>query len=85
MDDIIELRAEAKALEPLIRIGKNGLTEGIANEIKRMLVKKRMIKIKMLSAFFEGKDKDELADEIAARTNSILVESVGNTVVLHKK
>jgi RNA-binding protein len=85
MEDIIKLRAKAKLLEPLIRIGKNGLTEGAVNEIKQMLMKRRMIKIKMLEAFYSGKDKKELANEIAEKTNSVLVESVGNVAVLHKK
>jgi RNA-binding protein len=85
MEDIPSLRSKAKELEPLLRIGKNGLTEGMINEIKHMLMKKRMIKIKILRAFFEGKDKDALVDGIVEKTDSVLVECVGNIVVLHKK
>jgi RNA-binding protein len=85
MEDIPNLRSEAKILEPLLRIGKNGLTEGMVNEIKHMLTKKRLIKIKMLRAFYESKEKDKLVSEIAEKTGSILVESVGNIIVLHKK
>ena len=80
-----ELRAKAKLLEPLIRIGKNGLTEGAIKEIRLMIAKRRMIKIKMLESFCSGKDKKELAKEIAEKTSSALVESAGNTVVLHKR
>jgi RNA-binding protein len=85
MEDIISLRSKAKLIEPLIRIGKNGLTEGLVKEIKRMLVKNRMVKIKMLRSFIEGKEKDMLVEEIVKNTEGMLVESVGNTVVLHKK
>jgi len=85
MEDIIELRAKAKLLEPLIRIGKNGLSDGAVKEIKNTLTKKRMIKIKLLGAFCSGKDRKELANEIAEKTNSVLIEAVGNIVVLHKK
>ena len=85
MEDIIKLRQEAKILEPLVRIGKNGLTEGMISEIKRILMKKRIVKIKMLRQFFEGKDKKDLASDIAEKTNSILVESIGNTLVLCRK
>ena len=85
MEDIIKLRQEAKMLEPLVRIGKNGLTEGMISEIKRILMKKRIVKIKMLRQFFEGKDKKDLASDIAEKTNSILVESIGNTLVLCRK
>ena len=41
MEDIIKLRAKAKLLEPLIRIGKNGLTEGAVNEIKQAVGQSR--------------------------------------------
>jgi RNA-binding protein len=82
MKDIIKLRA--KALGPLLRIGKNGLTEGSINEIKLMLKKRGLIKIKLLRSFTEGKDKKESAKEIAEKTDSILVESLGNIVVLSK-
>lgn len=85
MQDIIRLRAKAKSLEPLIRIGKNGLTEGMIKEIRLMLSKKRMIKIKLLKAFIAGKDKKQLAEEIAENTDSILVEQIGNIITLNKK
>ncbi|MBW2992156.1 YhbY family RNA-binding protein [Candidatus Woesearchaeota archaeon] len=85
MRDIIELRSKAKGLEPVLRIGKNGLTEGTVREIKHILIKRRMIKIKLLKSFYHNKNKKELVKEIVDKTNSILVESVGNVIVLHKK
>jgi len=85
MEDIIKLRAKAKSLEPLIRIGKNGLTDSAVAEIRLLISKRQMIKVKMLEAFFSGKDKKELAKEIAEKTNSLLVEAIGNVAVLHKK
>lgn len=85
MEDIIKLRSKAKLLEPLIRIGKNGLTEGAVKEIRHMLTKKRMIKIKLLEAFTHGKDKKELAKDIVNKTNSIVIQHVGNMLSLHKK
>lgn len=85
MKDIIKLRARAKRLEPLLRIGKNGLTEGTVKEIKLMLMKRRIIKIKMLKAFTDTGDKKELVKDIVDKTNSILVEHVGNIVVLSRK
>jgi len=80
-----ELVARSKLLEPVIRIGKSGLTEGIINEIKEQLKKKKLIKIKLLKAFIEDKDKKKTAKEIAAKTDSELIHQVGFVVVLYKK
>ncbi|MBW2984647.1 YhbY family RNA-binding protein [Candidatus Woesearchaeota archaeon] len=81
----IRLRSKAKTLEPIVRIGKNGLTEGTINEIKRQLKKKKLIKIKLLKSFVQARDKKELIKEIASLTNSEIIESVGFILVLHKK
>lgn len=78
------LKERSKELEPILRVGKNGLGEGQINEIKRTLQLKKLIKVKFLKSFFEGKDKKALAEDLAAKTNSILIDCVGNIVVLYK-
>lgn len=83
--DIIKLRSKAKLLEPLIRIGKNGLTQGAVKEIIQMLKKKTIVKIKLLKAFTHGKDKKEIVKEITEKTNSILIQQIGNIITLNKK
>jgi len=85
MESIRELKAKAMAIEPVVRIGKSGLTEPVINEIKKQLEKKKLIKIKMLKAFVSGKDKKEMAREIAEKTGSMLVHNVGFIVVVAKK
>ncbi len=82
---IKQLRGRAKLLEPALRIGKNGLTDNVIQEIKKRLDKEKLIKIKMFGSFLEKKDKKELAKEIAQKTNSILIDRVGFVVVLLKK
>ena len=76
---------KAKLLEPILRIGKSGLTQGVIDEIKIQLKKNKLIKIKLLKSFLEGKDKKELAKEIAQKTDSELINQVGFVVVLYKK
>ena len=85
MKEKIILRSNAKNLEPLLRIGKQGLTENIIEEINKVIKKKRLIKIKLLKSSFDGKDKKQLIQELINKTNSELIESVGNIVVLYKK
>ena len=66
-----ELIEEAKKLNPDIRIGKAGLTEGMINEIKLQLKVKKLVKVKMLKPAFEEIGKKKLAMEIAEKTEII--------------
>ncbi|MBD3354938.1 RNA-binding protein [Candidatus Woesearchaeota archaeon] len=79
------LRKKAKALEPIIRIGKSGLTENLIKEIRRQLKKRKLIKIKLLRSAEERENRKKFAEEIAEKTGSELVHHVGFVVVLHKK
>jgi len=79
-----KLKEKAKTLEPVIRIGKNGLTENTIKEIKKQLNKKKLIKVKLLRAFINDKDKKLVANKIAEETNSRIIDLVGFVVVLYK-
>ncbi len=79
-----KLKEKAKTLEPVIRIGKNGLTENTIKEIKKQLNKKKLIKVKLLRAFINDQDKKLVANKIAEETNSMLVDVVGFVIVLYK-
>ena len=79
-----KLKEKAKTLEPVIRIGKNGLTESTIKEIKKQLNKKKLIKVKLLRAFINNRNKKEAAKEIAQKTNSQLINLVGFVVILYK-
>ncbi|MCL2793652.1 MAG: YhbY family RNA-binding protein, partial [Spirochaetaceae bacterium] len=58
------------SVEPIIRIGKNGLTENILIAIDELLTSKELIKIK----FIDFKDERQfIAQEIAQKTDSFLV------------
>lgn len=79
-----KLKEKAKTLEPVIRVGKNGLTESTIKEIKKQLNKKKLIKVKLLRAFINNRNKREAAKEIAQKTNSQLIDLVGFVIVLWK-
>ncbi|MCK4589015.1 MAG: YhbY family RNA-binding protein [Nanoarchaeota archaeon] len=77
-----ELRAKAHSLEPVLQIGKSGITASIITEILLQLKKRKLIKIKLLKA---AGDRKKLVDEIVSKTKAVLVRSVGRVVVLFKK
>jgi RNA-binding protein len=77
-----ELRKRAVNIKPLVRIGKGGITENTITEIKKVLKTKKLIKVKLLPA--SNLDRKVVAKEIAEKTNSTLVQVIGNNVTLHK-
>ena len=50
MKEKIMLRSKAKTLEPVVRIGKSGLTDSMIGEINKNLIKRKLIKIKLLKS-----------------------------------
>ncbi len=71
-------------LKTTIRIGKNGITPSLIEEIKKQLRREKKVKIKMLGSFVKGEDKKQIADKIALKTNSKLVRMVGFVFALEK-
>jgi len=83
--NIIKLRLKAKLMEPIARIGKNGLTDSVIEEIKKLLRKRGLVKIRILKPAFENMNKKEVVKELVDKTDAVLIESVGFVVVLSKK
>ena len=79
------LRSQSKELEPCARIGKNGLNPGMLKQLYQLLEKRAMIKVKLLKSSFVGNEKKKFIEELVMKTQSQLVDSIGNVVVLYKK
>lgn len=80
-----KLKEQAKALKPLIQIGKNGLTESVVQQIIRLIKKRKLVKIKFLKSFLESNNKKEAAKKLAEMTNSEIVYQTGFVVALYKR
>lgn len=85
MFDIKEVKRISHSLNPLVRVGKNGITESIMEEIKHLLKSKKIIKVKLNKSISDDYDRKALAKEIAEKTESILVNQIGNNIVLLSK
>lgn len=76
-----ELKARAQRLEPELKLGRSGLTDGFLRSMAAALAQRELVKMK----FTDHKDeKKALAPEIAARTGSALVMQVGNVAVFFR-
>jgi RNA-binding protein len=76
------LRGLAHPLGPVIRLGKEGLTEAVTKETTRALFDHELIKVKA-----PGGDRDArnaLFVTLAERTGSALVHRIGNVAVLYR-
>jgi RNA-binding protein len=84
MMDIIELRHDAKTLEPTLRIGKFGLTDNVHVEVEKLLKKRRLVKIKILNNC-PVEDKDDLIDKVVSKSQTVLVSKIGNIFTIYRE
>ena len=76
------LRSLAHHFEPVVLVGKNGITDGAIETIKKALESRELIKIK----FRDFKDKKKsLSHQIAESTESDVVGMIGHTVILFRQ
>ena len=68
-----------------IQIGKSGITKNIVEEIMKQLKKHKIVDVKFLKSAINGKNKKVLFEEIAAKTNALVVKKIGFVVTLKKK
>ena len=80
-----QMKSKAKLMEPTIRIGKNGLTETVLEEIRKQLSKKKLIKIKMLKSLADKSSRKKIGEELVGKTNAQLIDQVGFVYVLAKR
>ncbi len=77
-----QLRALAHHLDPVVFIGKQGLTEGVMAAVVKALSAHELIKVR----FLEGKEeKRELTDKISESTGAEIAGIIGHVAILYKE
>lgn len=77
-----KLKSLAMNLEPIFQIGKSGLTPELSQAVREALEKRELIKLNILKNCDD--DRNELAQTLAERTGSEVVQVIGKKVVLFK-
>ena len=77
-----DLRKQAHDLDVTVWVGKAGLAS-VTDELDDQLNDRELVKVKFLRAARGGTTTEELAEEIAEEVNAELIETRGNTAVLH--
>jgi len=78
---IRKFKSAAQLMQPSLKIGKAGLSDGFVRTVSEELDRHELVKIK----FVEFKEeKKSLAPLLAGKTASHLIMRVGNVMVLHR-
>ena len=76
------LKGLAMKIDPIFQMGKGSLTPEYTEAIREALDKRELVKIHVLKN--NDDDRDELANTLAERTGSVVVQVIGHMIVLFK-
>ena len=77
------LRKLGHALQPVVLIGQQGLTDAVVRETSLALEAHELLKVR--ARVGERELRDEILSTLAERTGSDLVQTIGNVGLLYKK
>lgn len=77
------LRKRAHNLEPIVRIGKEGFSETLAQGVLEALIPRELIKVKILQN--SEADKNEVSYQIAEIIEAEVVGIIGRTIIFYKE
>ncbi len=77
------LKGLAMSIEPIYQIGKSALTPEITQGVAEALEARELIKISVLKNCAD--DPKEMAQMLAERTRSTVVQVIGKKIVLYKE
>jgi len=79
--ELRKLKAEAQRLEPVVLVGKGGLTAAVLASIEQALTARELIKMR----FNHDRDeRDVLAGRVAEATGAALIMQVGKVAVFYR-
>lgn len=77
------LKSLAMTMEPIFQVGKNSITPELVGAVSEALAARELIKISVLKNCAD--DPKELAQILAERTRSQVVQVIGKKIVLYKE
>ena len=76
------LKSLAMTMDPIFQIGKASLTPEVIEGIREAIDKRELVKVSVLKNCFD--DPREIAEVLAERTRSEVVQVIGRKIVLYK-
>lgn len=77
------LKGLAMNIEPIFQVGKSSLTPELTEAVQEAIDKRELIKVSVLKNCFD--DPKMIAEALADRTRSQVVQVIGKKIVLYKR
>ncbi len=77
------LRKQAHSLDPIVRIGKDGMSDNLVKSLQDAIESRELVKVKILQN--SEVDKNEIAHELALKSDCQLVATIGRTLLYFKE
>lgn len=77
------LKGIAMNMEPIINVGKSSVSPELVKSVEEAINKRELIKLGVLKNCVD--DPREIAETIAERTHSEVVQVIGKKIILYKK
>jgi RNA-binding protein len=82
--DLNKLKKQARSIEPVLRIGKNGINENVHTEVEKLLKIRKLVKVKILNNC-PITDFKEIIESIVQQSQSKLILEMGNVFVIYRR
>ncbi|WP_036494146.1 ribosome assembly RNA-binding protein YhbY [Neisseria weaveri] len=80
---ILELKAQAHHLNPVVMIGQHGLTDSVIRETDSALTAHELIKVRVLGD--DREERIEICNALCEAVDAQLVQHIGKLLVLYRK
>jgi RNA-binding protein len=77
------LRRLAHPLRPIVMLGNAGLTDGVVGELDRALTDHELVKVS--AKVGDRQARDAALDELARRTQALVVQRIGHVGVFYRR
>jgi RNA-binding protein len=77
------LRGLGHHLDPVVQIGKEGLSQGLVGAVDAALTQHELIKVRIAESV--GDDRHAVAESLAEATESQLAQVLGRTLLLYRR
>jgi RNA-binding protein len=81
-DERLRLKSDAHHLEPLVRLGVNGLTDAVLAEIDRALSAHELVKVRLPAS--QRPQREHVFGQVAARLGAARIQLIGRLMVLYR-
>lgn len=77
------LRKIGHKMEPIVQIGKGGVTDAVVRQVDEALEARELIKARVLQNCAES--IEEIEHRLALATGADVVQSIGSTLILYRR